>query len=128
MYEDEDRNFFDEVYQIWAKSTDSGDSYWMPEEGDGEGKGYSTLWSVNHAGEKRMIGWGLKEADAEFIAGIHGAVPDLVRRLHEAIDEAVRKDEANDEAQNDLADALLENIELRGRLHDLEVEVGVSQR
>lgn len=122
MYEEEDRQFFDELYQLWSKTTGAGDGYWMPERH--EGKSVFYLQAVNRAtDEKKRIASYLSDEDAEFIASLHGAVPELIRRLHEAIDEAVRKDEANDEAQAQLAETLLENQALREEIRSLEREL-----
>lgn len=131
MYDAEDKQFFDELYQLWAKTTGASNSYWMPEE-DSEyydgGPGTYIIWSVSPEpskdidavnGRKFVASVGSNE-DAEFIAGLHGAIPELIRRLHDAVDEAVRKDEANDEAQGQLADALLENQALRDQIREWE--------
>ncbi|ASR86492.1 hypothetical protein SEA_CHANGELING_40 [Mycobacterium phage Changeling] len=132
MYEAEDHAFFDELYQQWTKTTGAEDTYWVVEE-DTEhyagGPGTWNVWAVPAAPSKdidavdgkKFIASFEREEDADFTAGLNGAIPDLIRRLHEAIDEAVRKDEANDIAQGQLADALLENIGLRGEIHELEV-------
>ena len=126
MFEAEDKQFFDELYQLWAKTTGASGSYWMPEEDSvsyAGGEGTFCLWAVNIADDnepRKFIASVDRNEDAEFIAGLHGALPDLIRRLHEAIDEAVRKDEANDEAQGQLADALLENQALREQIREWE--------
>ncbi|AFV51164.1 hypothetical protein First_0038 [Mycobacterium phage First] len=120
MYEQQDHEFFDILYQQWTKSTLAEYGYWMPEE-DTSFPGSFNLIAVHQSkDERRPIAAFMDEADAEFVAGLHGAVPDLIRRLHEAIDEAVRKDEQNDIAQGQLADALLENIGLRAEILELE--------
>lgn len=79
------------------------------------------IFAVDHAtGEKKLVASDLTSEDVDFICGLHGAIPDLIRRLHEAVDEAVRKDEANDIAQGELAEALLENHALREQIRELE--------
>jgi len=40
---------------------------------------------------------GLSEADADWITTVHGSMPDLVRRLHAALDEADRADRERDD-------------------------------
>lgn len=131
MYEEEDRQFFDELYQIWSKTTDAGKSYWMPEqvEVSDEDARYNSLFgetryvdiiSVSEGDKRKWIGSFVSDEDADFITAIHGCLPDLVRRLHEAIDEAVRKDEANDQAQEWMAEALLENAALREEIREWE--------
>ncbi|AHJ86652.1 hypothetical protein CRB1_41 [Mycobacterium phage CRB1] len=124
MYEQQDHEFFDILYQQWTKSTLAEHGYWMPEE-DTSFPGSFNLIAVHQSkDERRPIAAFMDEADAEFVAGLHGAVPDLIRRLHEAIDEAVRKDEQNDIAQGQLADALLENEGLKEQIRELERQLG----
>ncbi|AXH46782.1 hypothetical protein SEA_ACOLYTE_38 [Mycobacterium phage Acolyte] len=120
MYEAEDHSFFDELYQQWSQTTGAEKTYWMPVEDLDEHLQYRVESFDPETQEKRVIGYFHNEVDADFVTGLHGAVPDLIRRLHEAIDEAERKDEANDMAQGQLADALLENIGLRAEIHELE--------
>ncbi|QFP95523.1 hypothetical protein SEA_GAUGELDP_40 [Mycobacterium phage GaugeLDP] len=120
MYEEQDHEFFDTLYQQWSKTTMAEHGYWMPEE-DESFPGCFNLIAVHQSNDERKpLAAFMDEADAEFVAGLHGAVPDLIRRLHEAIDEAVSKDEANDIAQGHLADALLENQGLREQIRELE--------
>ncbi|AGS82722.1 hypothetical protein ANNAL29_41 [Mycobacterium phage AnnaL29] len=126
MYEQQDHDFFDVLYQQWTRTTGAKDLFWVVEKVEFDADAdYATTWDVvatNHDGTARKhIASFEREEDADFTAGINGAIPDLIRRLHEAIDEAVRKDEANDIAQGQLADALLENIGIRAEMHDLEV-------
>ncbi|QDP44624.1 hypothetical protein SEA_NOTHINGSPECIAL_40 [Mycobacterium phage NothingSpecial] len=122
--DDQDHQFFDILYQQWSQTTLAEHGYWMPEE-DESFPGCFNLIAVHHTeDERRPLAAFMSEEDAEFVAGLHGAVPDLIRRLHEAIDLAARKDEQNDIAQGQLADALLENHALRERIVDLEKALG----
>ncbi|ATW60170.1 hypothetical protein SEA_PH8S_42 [Mycobacterium phage Ph8s] len=124
--DEQDHEFFDILYQQWSKSTWAEHSYWMPEE-DQSFPGCFNIIAVDQSKEEKNrnpIAAFLKEEDAEFIAGLHGAVPDLIRRLHEAIDEATSKDEARDRAEANLAEAYLENQALRDRILDLEKALG----
>ncbi|QNJ56987.1 hypothetical protein SEA_DELORIS_37 [Mycobacterium phage Deloris] len=120
MYEQQDHEFFDILYQQWTKSTMAEHGYWMPEEDESFPGSFNLIAVHQSKDERRPIAAFMDEADAEFVAGLHGAVPDLIRRLHEAIDEAVRKDEHNDIAQGQLADALLENEGLKAQILELE--------
>ncbi|AGT14291.1 hypothetical protein ADZZY_42 [Mycobacterium phage Adzzy] len=122
--DEQDHEFFDILYQQWSKSTLAERSYWMPVEDEGF-PGYYSLYAVNQeTDERKYLCSFLSEADAEFIAGLHGAIPDLIRRLHEAIDEATSKDEARDRAEANLAESYLENQALRDRILDLEKALG----
>ena len=123
MYEDEDRQLFDELYQLWASTTSASNLYWMPVEYV-DGTGRFKLYAVDpETDEKTLIASELNEPDAEFIAGLHGAIPDLVRRLHDAVDEAVRADERRDEAESWLADLELENHGLKEEIVALECQL-----
>ncbi|BBX09433.1 hypothetical protein [Mycolicibacterium aichiense] len=108
--EAQDRDFFDILYQQWSKTTWANCSYWMPFEDEDFTFGIKAV--VQETDSEIVIARGLTEPDADFICGLHGALPDLTRRLHDATDEAVRKDEANDDAQVLLADALRDNMKL----------------
>ncbi|AOQ28156.1 hypothetical protein SEA_DUDELITTLE_38 [Mycobacterium phage DudeLittle] len=118
--DDQDHQFFDILYQQWSATTGAEHSYWMPEEDESFPGSFNLIAVHQEKDERRPLAAFMDQADAEFVAGLHGAVPDLIRRLHDAIDEATRKDEANDIAQGQLADALLENIGLRAEILELE--------
>ncbi|AMO44007.1 hypothetical protein BJD46_gp39 [Mycobacterium phage Bactobuster] len=121
--DDQDHQFFDILYQQWSQTTMAEHGYWMPEE-DESFPGCFNLIAVHQTEDARKpLAAFLSSEDADFIAGLHGAVPDLIRRLHEAVDEATRKDEANDIAQGHLADALLENQALREQIRELEKQL-----
>ncbi|QBP30520.1 hypothetical protein SEA_CHARM_39 [Mycobacterium phage Charm] len=116
--------FFDELYQQWSKTTWAKDSYWMPEE-DESFPGSFNLIAVNpNNDERKPLAAFMEEADAEFVSGLHGAIPDLIRHLGEATDRADRLDEARDRAEGIAADALLENAGLKERIRDLEKALG----
>lgn len=122
MYEDDDRTLFDEVYQLWAGTTGAEKTYWMPVHVGDYGDGLNwDLQAVNPTDDsKTYIGSFKEEKDAEFVAGIHSVIPDVVRRLHDAVDEAVRADERRDELEGWVADLKLENDGLRDQICELE--------
>ncbi|QBJ01126.1 hypothetical protein PBI_ARISSANAE_40 [Mycobacterium phage Arissanae] len=112
--------FFDTLYQQWSKTTGAKDTYWMPEESDSF-PGTFDLIAVNPNNDERTpLCAFMSEDDAEFVAGLHGAVPDLVRHLGEATDRADRLDEARDLAEGRYAEVLLENAALREEIRSLE--------
>ncbi|AGK85998.1 hypothetical protein Chy4_0036 [Mycobacterium phage Chy4] len=120
MYEAEDHEFFDVLYQQWSHTTEAKTRYWVVEF-DGDEHLQWQVFAVDQSdGSKLWLGSFHREQDADFVAGLHGALPDLIRRLHDATDEAVRKDEANDIAQGQLAEALLENQGLKAQILELE--------
>ncbi|QFG04616.1 hypothetical protein PBI_KEZIACHARLES14_40 [Mycobacterium phage Keziacharles14] len=112
--------FFDELYQQWSKTTGAKDTYWMVEEDRDEHIWYAVI-AFNPSDEsKTVIGRFHEEADADFVAGLNGAIPDLIRHLGEATDRADRLDEARDRAEGIAADALLETAGLKEQIRDLE--------
>jgi hypothetical protein len=120
----EDREFFDELYALWSKTTGASDSYWMPEEDSEwrleEEKPFFDLFAVSQESpdstetKRKTVASFLSDEDADFITAVHGCLPDLIRRLHEAIDEADRKDYEKDE--------------LEGRVGKLELEADQKER
>ncbi|QJD52093.1 hypothetical protein PBI_MA5_41 [Mycobacterium phage MA5] len=123
----EDRDFFDLLHQQWAKTTGAEDTFWAVEE-DTEhyaaGPGTFNIWAVSQQASKdpdavdgrKFVASFEREEDADFIAAVHGCVPDLTRRLHMALDEADRADYDRDSRECRLAELELENAELRREL------------
>lgn len=120
----EDREFLDELYSQWAKTTGAEDKFWMPEECY---EGGMNLFAVDKDQHKHTLGWVANEEDADFIAGVHGCVADLIRRLHTALDEADRLDIEKDELIGRIADLELEAIDHRGIVTDLEMQISDLQ-
>lgn len=121
----DDNEFFDLLYQQWSKTSHAEKSYWMPEEDTSYQAGGPGTWNVvavdaNDSNWRWYIADNLSEEDADFICGLHGALPDLIRRLHEAVDEADSKDSARDQAEGVSAELALENMELREQVRELE--------
>lgn len=123
MFEDRDNEFFDELYRQWTMTSLAQTHYWMPEECVDGTKRFK-IYAVNQDGEKKLLASELAEDDAEFITSMHGALPELIRRLHDAIDEAVAKDTARDEAEAVACEALLEVHGLKAEIAELEKEIG----
>ena len=92
----DDRSFFDLLLQVWAKTTGAEDRYWKPLD-DGR------IVAVGKDESELDVAHGVSEEDAEFITGLHGCLADLVRRLHQAVDEADRLDRDMDAVQARLA-------------------------
>lgn len=134
------REFLDELYSLYAKTTGAENMYWMPEEDVDRYAGGPNTYNIFAVGEnetKHDIAFDFRENDANFITAIHGALPDLVRRTHEALDEADRLDEQRDEQevriaglevlrdedQKYLAGIQSENDDLHTQIRDLEDQV-----
>jgi hypothetical protein len=108
----EDREFFDELLVHHARTTGAEDRFWMPEEyEDRSGRFYIYAVSVDTEGnqDRKLVASSVSDKDSDFITAVHGCLPDLVRRLHMALDEADRLDLRVDEQEK--------------RIFDLEVEV-----
>ncbi len=95
---DEARDFFDHLYQEWTKTSGAEDMFWRPESTE---HGYVLV--AEGRDSQRVIASGLSERDADWIAGIHGVFGDVVRRLHQALDEADQLERRWDEQQQELA-------------------------
>lgn len=127
MIEIEDREFFDELYQQYGKTTGAGTHFWMPEEFS-DRSGRHRIYAVEvdeKTGEqtRKLIASDMRDADADFIAGVHGCVGDLIRRLHIAVDEADRKDYEKDELEGRVAELEREADEKERDLEVLSAEI-----
>lgn len=123
------REFLDEIYATWAKTTGAEKSYWQPEKlCIGSNDEFWEVYATYEDGEKDFIATCNGEEDSDFITAIHGALPDLVRRTHEALDEADRLDLQRDEQEIRIA-GLEETInELNGRINDLEHDLSKASK
>ncbi|BBC53837.1 hypothetical protein [Mycobacterium phage PP] len=116
----EDREFFDLLYQQWSKTTGAQDQYWMSEEysdGTGRWKVYAVATDKDGETVRKLIASDFQnEADADFVAGVHGCLADLIRALHTAMDEADSKDYDRDSRECRIAELEMENAELERKL------------
>lgn len=111
----DDREFIDNIYQHWTKTTGAEERYWMPEKDD---DGDYVIVAVDKEQVQTVVALGLSEADADFITAIHGASPDLTRRLHDALDEADRADKDRDDREAEIARLELSTGELSRNLEE----------
>lgn len=109
----EDREFFDELYQQWSKTTGSDDSYWMPE-AHFDNSGRFNVYSIDKDDKRKLVASGLSDWDADWVTAVHGCFGDLWRRLHSALDESDEADLSRDEREC--------------RIYELEVEVDALQK
>lgn len=126
----QDHEFFDVLYASFTKTTGAADTYWMPEEDDeyyDNGHGTFIVWSVGEDQRKSFVGSFESEADADFLTAVHGCFPDLVRRLHAALDEADRLDVERDEREQQIGRLSLENQELREECAQLEETLATAR-
>lgn len=95
----------DQLYACWAKTTGSESSCWQVRGGG--------VVAVDHDQSDRAVGGFLDAVDAEFIAAVHTCLPELVRRVNEALDEADRADADRDGRECRIAELELEVAELK---------------
>lgn len=124
----EDREFFDHLYSVWAKTTGADKTFWMPEEHSPETVPQTfDIWAVSEDESRELVASYLSDEDSDFTTSIHGCFADVVRRVMDALDEADRLDEEKDdlvvrvadlESQADDLNGLLEHLE--GRISDME--------
>lgn len=120
----EDRDFFDLLYQQFTKTTMAETTFWSSEQATDEADNLLPWWNVwavertKDGFHRHAVATDLCEADADFITALHGALPDLVRRLHEAVDKAENLEVERDEQEATIAGLSLEIIELEKRLDD----------
>jgi chromosome segregation ATPase len=111
----EDNDFYDLIYAQWARTTGAEDRYWMPVEyEDPSGRNY--IFAVGEDESRKQIASGLKTEDADFITAIHGCLPDLIRKLRGALDEADRLDEEKDELIGRVAELERDTDRLAGQV------------
>lgn len=115
----DDKSFFDLLFSQFAKTTQAETAFWMSEE---DATGEWVIWAVSQDQSRTMVAHGMSEPDADFITAVHGCFPDLVRRLHEALDEADRADEEHDQREQTVFRLSLEVEELRSALATAKAE------
>lgn len=111
----DDREFLDLLYQMWARTTGAKDRYWDYED---TGEAGFDLHSVSQD-ERDFVGYTDKEADADFITALHGALPDLIRVVTNALDEADRLAFEHDARECRIAELEIEVAELKADLEGL---------
>lgn len=118
------REFLDELYQMLCRTTGDEHTFWAVDKVEAEDGSITwNLYAANAEQEQTLLATFYYEVDVDFTASMHGALPDLVRRTHEALDEADRLDLQRDEREIRIA-GLEETIdELRGRINGLEYDL-----
>lgn len=109
----EDREFFDLLFQMWAKTTGAEDRYWQPVEYQDQ-TGRNRIFAVGRDDQKTLVASEMPETDADWITAVHGCFPDLIRRLNSALDEADRADYERDSRECRIAELEME-LEMRVR-------------
>lgn len=111
------REFLDEIYQMFCRTTGDEHMFWIVEHV--EGSMTWNLYTANAEQEQILLATFYHEVDADFTAGLHGALPDLVRRTHEALDEADRLDEQRDDQEFRIAQLEADSDAMQAQIKDL---------
>lgn len=117
----DDRDFFDELYQLWCKTTGAEDRFWMPEE-HFDRSGRYNVYAVAQDESRKQVASGMTDADSDFLTAIHGCFADLWRRLHAALDEADTADYSRDERECRIFELEAEVQELQKIIEGLSKE------
>lgn len=121
----EDLDFLDLIYQQWSKTTGEENTYWIVEE-------VFPMWNVlavnaEDPEDRKWIGSFDREEDADFIAGMHGCLRDLVIRLRDAIDESDRLDYRHDSQECRIAELEMETDELKRIIDSLNAQLDAAE-
>jgi len=108
-----DEEFFAHLLDLWGSTTGAENTYW---DFRSDGYGGWDVHSTSQDGSTTFVGYFDKEVDADFVTAIHGCLPDLVRRLENAIDKANMYELAHDTCQRELYESELEIDRLREQL------------
>ena len=102
----DDRDFLDLLYQKWSKTSHAEKRYWAYE----RNTEFGDTFDISAVGEdgREWLGSFLRDDDADFMSAVHGCFPDLVKRLHDALDEADRADRGRDERECRIAELELQ--------------------
>ncbi|WP_222932692.1 hypothetical protein [Nocardia yunnanensis] len=88
------REFVDRLYSLWAKTSEAGTGLWII----GETIGTTDIEVLRDDDEPSyIVANAFSGTDAQFITAIHGALPQLTKEVHAALDEADRLDREKDE-------------------------------
>lgn len=116
----DDRDFFDHLYQMWTKTTWSESRYW--DFSLDHMTGLYKIDAVGQDGGRGNVAYGLYEADADWITALHGCFPDLVRRLHAALDESDDADYRRDSRECRIAELEMELNEMKQIIQNLSAD------
>lgn len=108
----DDREFLDQIYQLWSKTTGAGERYWMPVKYSDRTDRHK-MYACRPDGQQVLVGSDMPEPDAEFVAGVHGALPELISLMHRILDESDRVDLDRDSRECRIAELELEVASLR---------------
>lgn len=105
----DDRDFIDNLYALYCATTGGEQTYWRPDTTD---TGFQVV-AVDGDDNRTVVASGMAERDADWVCSVWGALPDLVRRLHAALDEADRVDADRDARECRIAELEVEVAQLK---------------
>lgn len=108
-----DEEFFQHLYDLFSYTSGAEDRYW---EFRGDFENGWDVRAVDQDGDTYFVGYFDKEVDADFVTAIHGSLPDLIRRLEDAIYKADMYELAHDQCQRELLEAEKEIAALKEQL------------
>lgn len=115
-----DDEFFEHLLDLFSITTGAEDTYWDYQD---TGETGFDIHSCGQDEQREFVGYFDNEADADFVTAIHGCLPDLVRRLQNAIDTAEKYEMAHDQCQRELAEAEIEIAELKQLVTEYEADL-----
>lgn len=108
------------MYVQWSKTTEAENQFWMPQYAE-DINGHE-VYAVDAEKNKTIVGVLYSEEDADWITAVHGCFGDLVRRMHQALDESDRLDSYVDEQEHRIA-----GLEQEAELLERDCEVLTEQ-
>lgn len=112
----DDKEFFDRLYQMWAKTSWAKDRYWDYEHDPLTGY---CVGAVSEDGYRAHVAAFQREEDADWVTALHGCFPDLFRFIIDALDEAERADFDKDSRECRIAELEVQVEELRDAVDTL---------
>jgi hypothetical protein len=111
----DDQEFFDMLHQSWSKTTGA-------VQGDWEVEQVGNSWTIlarDDSGAVVLADLILSQDDAQFIAVVHGVLPEIIEKYRETVAASDRFEEERDEQIQRVYRLELENQNMRGELEVL---------
>ncbi|UJQ86274.1 hypothetical protein SEA_BONAMASSA_35 [Mycobacterium phage Bonamassa] len=120
----ENDEFFDFIYQEWAKTTGAQDRFYVVvDQGETTPKAERFLVKASaEDGSDVFVASFEEEADADWFASVHGCFADLIRTLKDQADEIERLDERVDDQEHDIFNLVMTEKSLREEVSRLQSE------
>ncbi|AEL17727.1 hypothetical protein CUCO_35 [Mycobacterium phage Cuco] len=120
----ENEEFFDFIYQEWAKTTGAQDRFYVVvDQGETAPKAERFLVKASaEDGSDVFVAAFEEEADADWFASVHGCFADLIRTLKDQADEIERLDERVDDQEHDIFNLVMTEKSLREEVSRLQSE------